>query len=813
MPENADVILKQKSELEKNAQTIDTLAADLARLQLKNEEIMKQSEEKTARISALNNMVQALNKANDTIAHLKADNETLRQQFNKVKREKKNLKKKYTGWKKPLTLEEKKDIVRHYLSPYWTETQISTLFRKDWKIVRNWTNEDFEFALTLRMLSRKAYEHLRKSKVLPLPCFTTLKKHFQDFKIEEGLFDSVMGVLKIHAESLSPREKVACLAFDEVHVRSDISYNPTSDQVIGPFKEANTMMLKLMFKQLKIPIWYRFDTTLDKEELFKIITKVEDAGYHVKTVTCDQGPKNRGLATKLGIKIDFENPENSVTWFENPARPGSHIYWLYDVPHLLKSLRNNIQQYGVQFPSGALVTKEDVQGIQSKIAQSSIPTTSKLRKPEIYEVTGQDRQRVSYAAEYVSEEMADTIKALYPDDANMAELADFLRLSDQAFDTFNSSKEGTTGKTKERKCGYGKNLALQEDTLREFRQTVLGLRILNDANSKRLATGKDDKITRQPWQIGFAISCTSLLALYWDLKKEYKITFILTTSLNQDAVESLFSILRALGGADYRFGALSYVYRLRLVVLGAGRNLDIKTGNVKQSEANQASIVNSLRENLADLVPDVIETDEAEVSNDQAMIVADEVAKEGPSIPIVVFAIPEDEILDLADLDQEEVEEEESDSDEEDYDVTKTPKRKKLSTGSNKKKKMPLKFDTAEVFSPMDWIQKRNLTSGDVMKLESDVANWDKAFQTYHESASDGKFSALRTGGVNAGFVKIISEMNPNNHDLKILKRFAMDRLFQRILHMKRQMKEYQLENGQRKSTRAKKIVIDLGET
>ena len=60
---------------------------------------------------------------------------------------------------------------------------------------------------------------------------------------------------------------------------------------------------------------------------------------------------------------------------------------------------------------------------------------------------------------------------------------------------------------------------------------------------------------------------------------------------------------------------------------------------------------------------------------------------------------------------------------------------------------------------------------------------------------------------------KIILEMNPNKHDVKILKKFAMDRLFQRILHMKRQMKQYQLENGQKKSTRAKKIVIDLGET
>ena len=157
--------------------------------------------------------------------------------------------------------------------------------------------------------------------------------------------------------------------------------------------------------------------------------------------------------------------------------------------------------------------------------------------------------------------------------------------------------------------------------------------------------------------------------------------------------------------------------------------------------------------------------------------------------------------------------EDDSDSDEEEYDVSKTPKRRKTSGGSKKKKKVPLRFDSTEEFSAMEWIKKRHLTTSDYTQLEDDVINWNKAFQTYHETAPDGKFSTLRTGGVNSGFVKIILEMNPNNHDVKILKKFAMDRLFQRILHMKRQMKQYQLENGQKKSTRAKKIVIDLGET
>ena len=715
-----------------------------------------------------------------------------------------------------LTKKDRETIVRQYLSPYWSEAQISAILRKDWKKVHKWGPEDFEFALTLRLLSRKTYNHLRKSKKLPLPGYTTLKKYFQDFQINEGLFDSVMAVLKIHARSLTPKERITCLAFDEVHIRSDISYNPTTDEVIGPHKEANTMMLKLMFKQLKIPIWYRFDTTLDKEELFEIIKKVEDAGYHVKTITCDQGPKNRGLATKLGIKVDVDNPENSVTWFENPARQGSKIFWFFDVPHLYKSLRNNIQEYGCQLPTGAIVTKAEVQGIQSKIAHSNLPSNSKLRKSELYEVSGQDRQRVSYAAEYVSETMAKALRSEYtdPKDANMLELADFFELADGAFDVLNSSSEGKPGKTKERKCGYGKHLDLQEETLRQFRKTVLDVRILSKTNSNKIVEGKEDN-TRQPWQIGFAIACTSMLVLYHDLKKEYvDIIFITTTCLNQDAVESLFSILRALGGTDYRFGALSFVYRLRLVVLGAGKDLDIKKANVNIADA---------KEEFISLVPKVIETVENDTSDEIAYVVADEFAKESSEPTVLVVSVPDDDLIeDIVDFKPSEATEIDSDldflssdSEQEDMGPGKTPKRKKASKGNKKKEaKKPLRFDSVEVFSAKDWVQKRihKFSSVDAQQLEADALKWDKAFQTFHETASDGKFSLQRKQGVTTEFIKCISSINPNNYCNKLLKQFALDRTFHRMLHMKSQMKEYQREYGQKQSTRAKKIVIDLGE-
>ena len=70
---------------------------------------------------------------------------------------------------------------------------------------------------------------------------------------------------------------------------------------------------------------------MDKTLLDSVIRSVEDTGFKVTFMTCDQGPDNLGLYTDL--KITSERP-----WYDNPARK-SKIWAGHDVPHLLKSLR------------------------------------------------------------------------------------------------------------------------------------------------------------------------------------------------------------------------------------------------------------------------------------------------------------------------------------------------------------------------------------------------------------------------------------------------------------------------------------------
>ena len=74
------------------------------------------------------------------------------------------------------TKDEKSEIVKNTLSPFFTPAMIECFIKGTWKTVRNWGKEDICIALTLRQLRKKAYEYLRKSKMIPLPSVSFLKK-------------------------------------------------------------------------------------------------------------------------------------------------------------------------------------------------------------------------------------------------------------------------------------------------------------------------------------------------------------------------------------------------------------------------------------------------------------------------------------------------------------------------------------------------------------------------------------------------------------------------------------------------------------
>ena len=246
---------------------------------------------------------------------------------------------------------------------------------------------------------------------------------------------------------------------------------------------------------------------------------------------------------------------------------------------------------------------------------------------------------------------------------------------------------------------------------------------------------------------------------------------------------------------------------LFLFLLGAGQNLNLCNANVKQDQSEKLFTVN-LASDLIELpeVPHVVEMENNWIIDDRASA--------------LVMALPEDIENDLAEIRAAEAEDDPNDEvtdseDEENAEPNQSQKRGKTPKKSNKKQKKPeLRFDDVEIFDPAEWISRRRsqLTTVDKDALQSDVNVWNDEFRKYHQMARDGQHSVLRSTGVVGNFVKVIAALNPNKHDIQILKLFAKDRTLHRMHHMKVQLKTYMREKNRKESSRSKNLKNHLAE-
>ncbi len=259
-----------------------------------------------------------------------------------------------------LTRSQVKHVLLTELSPFFSEAQILAFLRKkkSWTKIHGWTSADMSMAMSIHFLSPRTYRHLQRKRILPLPGVSTLKKYVQDFQIEEGFLANVAHFLSIKVKDWSQEERIVGICFDEVHLKKTIEYDSATDSVIGPHSTANLLMVKGLVKNFRMPVWFQFGYGLTPEVLLGIIDKLNNIGLKVVVVTCDMGPSNRGLAK--GLKVTKEQP-----FFYHPNQPDQPIYYVYDVPHLLKLCRKHFLESGFKLRSGSTITKQMLMAIHS----------------------------------------------------------------------------------------------------------------------------------------------------------------------------------------------------------------------------------------------------------------------------------------------------------------------------------------------------------------------------------------------------------------------------------------------------------------
>ncbi|CAL8074647.1 unnamed protein product [Orchesella dallaii] len=438
----------------------------------------------------------------------------------------------------------------------------------------NWKTSDIVKALSLRSVGLKAYETARSEYKLPLPATRTLRRWVHKFSCSPGLLLDVVEILRDHASVLDIKSRLCAISYDEMSSDSRYILDPLNDNIVSHSK-VQLLMARGIYENWKQPLYYDFDTPMTPELLEKIIISLESAGFPVLSVTSDLGGENRSIWKHYGIST-------SKSWFENPHDKSRRVHVFADVPHMLKLIRNHLLDDGFATENGTIINKETFEDLVSA-ASGELTVCPKLSH-KLLDVSGAERMRVRPAAQLLSHHSATLAKVIFPD---KPEVSNFIEAVNDGFDVFNSRVP--VNNSNNLCSGFGFQLTKQMDALARLKSFMESGRFFmkgkvepkrgrkrkysDDVEKENLnpnvpTAQRKLKTCLLPCQIGFIVSIQSLINLYDDLTKIYGFSYLLTSRLTQDSLESLFSRIRAFSGSNTNPSPPEFRYRLRLILLG-----------------------------------------------------------------------------------------------------------------------------------------------------------------------------------------------------------------------------------------------------
>lgn len=237
---------------------------------------------------------------------------------------------------------------------------------------RRFTLNEKLMSLSLYKQSPKSYKLL--AKMFVLPCRKTLSNLLSMIPITTGIDAKLIRVLEENVKKLKPTHKFCSIIFDEVSLCANLTYNDSEGKING-FEDNGlsrtqqfadhclVFMIRGIVKNFKQPICYSFcKSTTNKYELANqirnVIQAVHFTGLKVVSTVCDQGTTNSAAInilindTKLYYlrkNETFSNEFYEIECNNDNTSERIKIFHLYDPPHLLKGIRNNLLTKNVKF--------------------------------------------------------------------------------------------------------------------------------------------------------------------------------------------------------------------------------------------------------------------------------------------------------------------------------------------------------------------------------------------------------------------------------------------------------------------------------
>ena len=412
------------------------------------------------------------------------------------------------------------------------------LFAKSNKGQR-YSEEMKAFALSLHHISGKAYRLL--AKFFRLPSRSSLKRWVTGLPLSAGMTTMAKEYLENKVKVMEESCRLCTLTMDEISLKANLQYDPVKDEVVGIEDFGNgdrtdniaTSALVFMARGIKDnwkqPLGYLLvneSCPCEKlqTKLYEMIDTLTDVGLHVVTVISDLGPNFQKLLTQL--KVTPQEP-----WFNYN---GKKFTYLFDTPHLIKAVRNNLMKYNFHF-NGKIASWDDIKRDQQQSLRCCLKLTKKHINPN-----GFEKMRVKYATQVLSQTVASTLLtyvSLGAISPNASGTADLISKFDDLFDCLNSSSLNSA-KTYKKPIRNG---STHIKYITEMIKFIASIKVVDKQTNT-------DVTNQLRCLKGFQMTLNGILILWNHLHSDWHLEYLLTRRLNQDPLENFFGLIRQQGG-------------------------------------------------------------------------------------------------------------------------------------------------------------------------------------------------------------------------------------------------------------------------
>lgn len=436
--------------------------------------------------------------------------------------------------------EEVVEFVKQHCSPAlanFLKAQIEHIGKS--KKGSRYSNDYKKFALTIYFLGPKVYKYL--SGIFRLPSKSTLFRITRDWGISNGFNDFIFSTLKIKVEMFPEKNRHCILCMDEMSIKSNLFYNIRSDEIIGFHHtsqktydlatEALVLMARGINENWKQPLAYFLVSSSCpvpdlRNILIEAIRRLTNIGLNVVTVISDNGGNFHKLIRQLGVTVD-------TPYFKVDDK---QIFYMIDVPHLIKSTRNNFFDHHFEINNGR-TSKEYLNTFYSEDKKNRFRLAPKLTDDHLFP-NNFKKMKVQLATQIFSSTVAAGLN-IYMSFGKISAAAihtiTFIENMDKLFDLFNSSK---CGKVKEFQLPFI-GTEQQIDFLKKMKDLFRDMKILDKTNKNITNRMKFNKA----WQLTI-----SAFLQMWPVLRSNDSSIIYTRRFNQDCLENFFGKIRQASG-------------------------------------------------------------------------------------------------------------------------------------------------------------------------------------------------------------------------------------------------------------------------